>query len=75
MELQYVFDFIFSGSKLVDIENGTQPIKQKDDTVRVDPLDHLRKYRGGYEIRDLHYWSVRLKFLPLILCVRVCLKS
>ncbi|KAL8104392.1 uncharacterized protein LOC141678931 [Apium graveolens] len=52
---------ISSGSEaensLVDIENSTQPIKQKDDTVRVDPLDHLKKYRGGYEIRDLHYWS------------------
>ncbi|KAK1401428.1 hypothetical protein POM88_001033 [Heracleum sosnowskyi] len=42
---------------LVDVEIGTKPIKQKDDTVRVDPLDHLKKYRGGYEIRDLHYWS------------------
>ncbi|KAL1805311.1 hypothetical protein ACET3Z_028379 [Daucus carota] len=41
----------------VDTQNGTQPVKQKDDTVRVDPLNHLRKYRGGYEIRDLHYWS------------------
>ncbi|KAK1352103.1 hypothetical protein POM88_053607 [Heracleum sosnowskyi] len=40
---------------LVDVEIGTKPIKQKDDTVRVDPLDHLKKYRGGYEIRDLHY--------------------
>ncbi|KAK1385856.1 hypothetical protein POM88_023591 [Heracleum sosnowskyi] len=41
---------------LVDVEIGTKLIKQKDDTVRVDPLDHLKKYRGGYEIRDLHYW-------------------
>lgn len=63
--------YSFSENNLVDIENGTQPIKQKDDTVRVDPLDHLRKYRGGYEIRDLHYWSVRLHFLHLIVYVPV----
>ncbi|XXG62142.1 hypothetical protein AAC387_Pa05g0568 [Persea americana] len=26
-------------------------------TVRVDPLDKLRKYRGGYNISNKHYWS------------------
>ncbi|KAL0366640.1 UNVERIFIED_CONTAM: hypothetical protein Sradi_3554100 [Sesamum radiatum] len=28
-----------------------------DDTVRVDPLDGLKKYRGGYDITNKHYWS------------------
>ncbi|KAD6453015.1 hypothetical protein E3N88_07720 [Mikania micrantha] len=28
-----------------------------DDTVRPDPLENLRKYRGGYDITNVHYWS------------------
>ncbi|KAL1561382.1 hypothetical protein AAHA92_04093 [Salvia divinorum] len=28
-----------------------------DDTVRVDPLDGFKKYRGGYDIKDKNYWS------------------
>ncbi|GJR17584.1 tweety-2 like protein [Tanacetum coccineum] len=28
-----------------------------DDTVRRDPLENLRKYRGGYDITNVHYWS------------------
>lgn len=30
----------------------------KDDTVRPDPLEKLRKYRGGYDVTNVHYWSV-----------------
>jgi len=26
-------------------------------TRRIDPLDGLRKYEGGYNITDKHYWS------------------
>ncbi|XP_073025395.1 uncharacterized protein [Primulina eburnea] len=26
-------------------------------TVRADPLDHLEKYRGGYDVSNKHYWS------------------
>ncbi|CAA0842409.1 Unknown protein [Striga hermonthica] len=28
-----------------------------DNTVRVDPLDNLRKYREGYDVTNEHYWS------------------
>ncbi|XP_051118377.1 uncharacterized protein LOC127242741 [Andrographis paniculata] len=28
-----------------------------DDTVRADPLDGLKKYRGGYDVTNKHYWS------------------
>lgn len=28
-----------------------------DDTVRPDPLEKLRKYKGGYDITNIHYWS------------------
>ncbi|KAK1430486.1 hypothetical protein QVD17_13256 [Tagetes erecta] len=34
-----------------------QTENSKDDTVRPDPLEHLRKYRGGYDITNVHYWS------------------
>ncbi|KHN25312.1 hypothetical protein glysoja_010229 [Glycine soja] len=37
--------------------NVSKPIKP-DNTVRVDPLDHLKKYRGGFDITNKHYWSV-----------------
>ncbi|KAL5130058.1 hypothetical protein HKD37_12G033221 [Glycine soja] len=36
--------------------NVSKPIKP-DNTVRVDPLDHLKKYRGGFDITNKHYWS------------------
>ncbi|XVE81013.1 hypothetical protein DITRI_Ditri15bG0028500 [Diplodiscus trichospermus] len=28
-----------------------------DDTVRVDPLDGFKKYRGGFDVSNKHYWS------------------
>ncbi|XP_023750021.1 uncharacterized protein LOC111898330 [Lactuca sativa] len=37
-------------------ENGTE-IRLADDTVRPDPLESLKKYRGGYDITNVHYWS------------------
>lgn len=30
--------------------------------MRIDPLDGLRKYDGGYNITNKHYWSV--SYLP-----------
>ncbi|KAI3886551.1 hypothetical protein MKW92_051951 [Papaver armeniacum] len=29
-------------------------------TVRVDPLDKFKKYRGGFDIKNKHYWSSTL---------------
>ncbi|XP_062107899.1 uncharacterized protein LOC133818829 isoform X2 [Humulus lupulus] len=47
-----------SGSSLLDQRNNvTDPMDQPDDTVRVDPLDNFKKYRGGYDITNKHYWS------------------
>ncbi|VFQ72485.1 unnamed protein product [Cuscuta campestris] len=40
--------------QLIEVSNSSE---ESDDTVRVDPLDRLNKYRGGYDIRNLHYWS------------------
>ncbi|GLT91641.1 hypothetical protein SLE2022_095170 [Rubroshorea leprosula] len=31
--------------------------KESDNTVRVDPLNNFKKYRGGYDITNKHYWS------------------
>lgn len=39
-------------------DNSTSQRDLKDNTVRVDPLDNLKKYRGGYNISNKHYWSV-----------------
>ncbi|KAM7486783.1 hypothetical protein LguiA_002792 [Lonicera macranthoides] len=43
-----------SGRNLIEVENL---VRQSDDTVRVDPLNKLKKYRGGYDITNIHYWS------------------
>ncbi|KAL2469436.1 hypothetical protein Adt_37572 [Abeliophyllum distichum] len=40
-----------------DTDNVSEPIKQSDDTVRIDPLENFKKYRGGYDITNKHYWS------------------
>lgn len=37
--------------------NESQPMRQSDDTVRVDPLKNLKRYRGGFDITNKHYWS------------------
>lgn len=39
--------------KLVEIEKQTG----SDDTVRIDPLKNFKKYRGGFDITEKHYWS------------------
>ncbi|CAK8535971.1 unnamed protein product [Lathyrus sativus] len=38
-------------------DNATEQIRQKDDTVRVDPLENFEKYRGGFDITNKNYWS------------------
>lgn len=48
------------GRRLLQVENVSEPLKQSDDTIRVDPLDSLKKYRGGYNLTNKHYWSVML---------------
>ncbi|CAL5414119.1 unnamed protein product [Camellia sinensis] len=45
------------GRSLLQAVNISEPMRQSDDTVRVDPLNHFKKYRGGYDITDKHYWS------------------
>jgi hypothetical protein len=35
-----------------------RPLAAKSD--RVDPLNHLRKYRDGFDIKNKHYWAVRM---------------
>ncbi|KAG6730665.1 hypothetical protein I3843_01G087100 [Carya illinoinensis] len=45
------------GRNLLQTDNVSEPVRQSDDTVRVDPLDNFKKYRGGYDITNKHYWS------------------
>uniref|UniRef100_A0A2N9J1I8 Transmembrane protein n=1 Tax=Fagus sylvatica TaxID=28930 RepID=A0A2N9J1I8_FAGSY len=47
----------FIGRNLLQTDNVSEPIRQSDDTVRVDPSDSFKKYRGGYNITNKHYWS------------------
>nr|XP_016459512.1 PREDICTED: uncharacterized protein LOC107783062 [Nicotiana tabacum] len=43
---------------LIEIDNDSEARKkQSDDTVRIDPLDNFKKYRGGFDITNKHYWS------------------
>ncbi|KAL0387991.1 UNVERIFIED_CONTAM: hypothetical protein Sradi_2680900 [Sesamum radiatum] len=44
-----------SGQFLAETGNVSKENRHVDDTVRVDPLDHLKKYRGGYNITNPHY--------------------
>lgn len=46
-----------SGTDLVETRNVSESRRQADNTVRVDPLNSLKKYRGGYDITNKHYWS------------------
>lgn len=80
----YFYDFFlsfffsdFSSRNFVETNNLSQPMRQKDDTERVDPFDDLKKYKGGFNITNKHYWSVILSliftskhFFPLNLKIR-----
>lgn len=45
------------GTELLGTNNVSEAIRQSDDTVRVDPLKSFKKYRGGFNITNKHYWS------------------
>ncbi|KAF3455748.1 hypothetical protein FNV43_RR00390 [Rhamnella rubrinervis] len=46
------------GSNLFQDNNASDPVSnQSDDTIRVDPLDNFKKYKGGFDITNKHYWS------------------
>ncbi|XP_057546451.1 uncharacterized protein LOC130825309 isoform X2 [Amaranthus tricolor] len=45
---------------LLQTQETSYTINQLDDIVRIDPLDHFNKYRGGYNITNRHYWSSTL---------------
>ncbi|KAJ8755451.1 hypothetical protein K2173_019249 [Erythroxylum novogranatense] len=45
------------GTNHLKLDNASEGSREWDDTVRVDPLDNFKKYRGGYDITNKHYWS------------------
>ena len=54
---------------ILDADSVSEPITQLYNTIRVDPLDNFKKYRGGFNVTNKHYWSVNLSpssFLSLI---------
>ncbi|XP_022145786.1 uncharacterized protein LOC111015167 [Momordica charantia] len=54
---QKIISSQLDGRDLVQRNDGLETVKEKDDTVRVDPLNHFKKYRGGYNITNKHYWT------------------
>ncbi|KAK0607051.1 hypothetical protein LWI29_008431 [Acer saccharum] len=48
---------LLSGNSLRTNNVSQAMMRQKDDTVRVDPFENLNKYRGGFDITNKHYWS------------------
>ncbi|MQL95328.1 hypothetical protein Taro_028020 [Colocasia esculenta] len=42
---------------LVEEQKAVDPSRTLDRTARVDPLDGFKRYRGGYNITNKHYWS------------------
>lgn len=44
------------GRNLSEMKNRSASVLSRR-TRRIDPLDGLRKYEGGYNITDKHYWS------------------
>ncbi|KAL5082647.1 hypothetical protein RYX36_011068 [Vicia faba] len=38
-------------------DSATEQTKQKDNAIRVDPLENFKKYRGGFNITNKNYWS------------------
>ncbi|KAB1213248.1 hypothetical protein CJ030_MR5G009657 [Morella rubra] len=46
-----------AGRNLLQTDDALEPNNQSDGTVRLDPLDRFKKYRGGYDITNKHYWS------------------
>ncbi|XP_030459201.1 uncharacterized protein LOC115679679 isoform X1 [Syzygium oleosum] len=46
------------GRRLLQVDNASDTSKYSgDNTDRVDPLDNFKKYRGGYNLTNKHYWS------------------
>lgn len=51
----------FLGRVLAESGNVSEAsIRLDNNTVRVDPLNNYKKYRGGYDVRNKHYWSVSI---------------
>ncbi|MQL86961.1 hypothetical protein Taro_019493 [Colocasia esculenta] len=49
--------FEAGGRTLLQVQNDAQVPRTLARTKRVDPLDGFKKYRGGYNITNKHYWS------------------
>lgn len=52
----------YAERRLVELDYASEA-KQSDDTVRINPLNNFKKYEGGFDITNKHYWSVSLHIL------------
>lgn len=54
------FSFLYTENHHKDrrrlLSSTTRPLAVKGN--RVDPLNHLRHYRNGYDVTNKHYWAV-----------------
>ncbi|KAK4784193.1 hypothetical protein SAY86_018561 [Trapa natans] len=55
--LSYQLPTPLSGRHLVQTHDTLETVGYTDETARVDPLDSFKKYRGGYNLTNKHYWS------------------
>ncbi|CAM6010905.1 unnamed protein product [Sphagnum balticum] len=75
-----------SSNKIDSNSNGFRALDAKSD--RIDPLDHFRKYKAGYDLKSKHYWASVIftgiygyaiaaawVLLGLLLSLLVCFKS
>jgi hypothetical protein len=75
-----------SNNKIDSSSNGFRALDAKSD--RIDPLNHFRKYKAGYDLKSKHYWASVIftgiygyaiaaawVLLGLLLTLLVCSKS
>jgi hypothetical protein len=53
-----VLTVVQSSSSSTTSSSEFRPLAPKSD--RIDPLDHFRKYKDGYNLKSKHYWAVKL---------------
>lgn len=55
----------------VPVENSSFVLAEKR-THRRDPLDGYKKYNGGWNISNNHYWAVSFLLYPIYIFLYTC---
>ncbi|XP_010672269.1 uncharacterized protein LOC104888858 isoform X3 [Beta vulgaris subsp. vulgaris] len=56
-EAEIFSNSIETGRSLLQTQDVSSTIYQQNEIVRIDPLDQFNKYKGSYNITNMHYWS------------------